>query len=197
MESTNKGLLLYRKFNESIIVDNHITIKPMFLLSIFEHDDIVYELSPIEEYNTLDNTISIEAGWKWCLTKDGWSQDSVILMMKSALDIGKEEYGASGIQLYSRMGEEPLVAHAATKLNIPKLVNQAAVIDFSSDESEQGSLSITLTLGEPQDIFYAGLKCSLVLESFRGSHGVTLRIVASQEHSILRSELVNKNRKGK
>lgn len=190
--ATSKGLTLYRKFNESIVLDSHIVLTPHYIVSKFSVGENIYELQFIADWNNVSNTIRQDAGWGWVLTKDYFNDTQACLALKSMLDIADELYDDTGLFLILQANSGCNIP-VSTNLIAPKLISNSAFCLLYDEDTDQ-ELELLLDFGVPQTIYFGGLKAEIINDGFRGTHGVALTINAGQEHSIVRQELINKKR---
>jgi hypothetical protein len=194
--SDNAGLVLYRKFGESVVIDNHITLTPTYLLASFKVGKQVYDIAPIQEWNNLENAIPVSDGWFWVLDGKGWREDYVTLKLKSSIQLGNAEFEGSGIEMLCYVGQPVDYPNAMSIMPMPQLIAPCCVVELVCQDTDQ-NIELTLVQGVPQEVFFAGLKAKVILDSFRGSYGPVLRIVAPPQHSIVRSELLERKREGR
>lgn len=187
----NAGLVLYRKFGESVVIDSHIVMTPIYFMSILEVGTSKYELCPIQDWNNLENTIQVEAGWVWCLDGRGWTEKNATLLLRSVIDIGNADFDKSGIELVLNVNEKVDYPHVLSLIPIPNLVSQCCVVELKCGDTGQET-ELLLEKDVPQDIFFSGLKAKITLDGFRGSFGPVLRVVAPPKHSIVRAELLDR-----
>jgi len=191
--SDHAGLVLYRKFGESVVIDNHITLTPTYLLASFKVGKQVFELTPIQDYNNLENTIPVSDGWFWVLDGTGWRGDYVTLKLRSSIQLGNAEFEGSGIEMLCYVGQAVDYPNAMSIMPMPQLISPCCVVELICQDTDQ-SVELTLVQGVPQEVFFSGLRATVILDSFRGSYGPCLRIIAPPQHSIVRSELLERKR---
>ena len=189
--SDNAGLVLYRKFGESVVIDSHIVLTPIYFMSILEVNGTRYELTAIQDWPNLDNAIQVEAGWVWCLDGRGWTEKNATLLLRSVIDIGTTEFDKSGIDLVLNVGDKVDYPHVLSLIPIPNLISQCCVVELKCQDTDQQT-ELLLEKDVSQEIFFSGLKAKITLDGFRGSFGPVLRVVAPPKHSIVRAELLDR-----
>lgn len=188
------GLVLYRKFGESVIIDSHITLTPVYLLASLQVGKQEFELTPIQEYNNLENAIPVDGGWFWVLDGKGWKENYITLRLRSAIQLGNADFDSCGVEMTLSTERQADYPNAMSIMPMPQLIAQCCVIELYCQDTDQ-SLELTLEKGVPEEVYFSGLKAKVILDSFRGSYGPVLRIIAPPSHSIVRSELLERGRK--
>jgi len=189
--SDYSGLTLYRKFGESVVIDSHIMLTPTYLLATFQVGKQTFELTPIQEWPNLENTIPVSDGWFWALDGRRWKEDHICLKLMSSIQLGNAEFDGSGVEIIMAVGQTVDYPNAMSIMPMPQLISPCCVVELYCQDTDQ-SIELTLQKGVPEEVYFSGLKAKVILDSFRGSFGPVLRIIAPPQHSIVRQELLNR-----
>lgn len=185
-----KGLMLFRKFGQDVIIDDHITLKTSAYISTFKVGSKFIDLLPVESLPALSNWIPYDNGHGWVMPNGEWSEARQTLKLVSAIDLANKDFTKPKATMVTTLNEPQSIPEGLILANTPHIDHHSAVFDLDSETGQH--LELVCPVGKSVEFYFEGLKASITVEGFRLHSGVTFRLLAAAQHSILRSELIRR-----